>query len=81
MLRELALLAVPVLMFLAALAGFWLALFWAIRWGAFALSTRRPAALRRQRAFWAVLGSAAGLGSAALGFVGIAAVMRYSFAP
>lgn len=77
----LAILAAAFGAFFAALAGCWLALYWAIRWAAFAMSRQRARRLRRQRAGWAILGVLAGLGCAALGFLGIALLMRYSVAP
>lgn len=79
--QGLAVLAAALGVFLAALAGCWLSLFWALRWAAFAASGRRSASLRWQRGLLAALAAMAGLACAATGFLGIAALMLYIPAP
>lgn len=76
-----ALVASAFLVFTAAVAGVVLASVLTLRQAGMALNPRRPAAQRQARAVLAVLCGAGVIGSATLGYAGIAALMYYAQQP
>jgi hypothetical protein len=76
-----ALVAAAFVVFVAACAAMVFATISTLRQAGMALNPRRPADQRRLRAALAVLSGVAVIGSATLGYVGIAALMYYAQQP